>query len=399
MQNYVLRVSMWVLGISALIGNIFVILMRLREKTASATQAVQAVTIGNLAISDFIMGIYMLIIASADLYYGKQYFVYSDDWRSGVVCKIAGFLALLSSEASVFFITLISIDRFLCVIMPFSRIRLGSHSCKIAVAIIWIITILIALIPTLYADPDSDIYDLSDVCIGLPLITRPAAFQIEQSKIGNPLSSQSFSLPVVQESKPAWYFSIVLFLGVNLACFLVICVCYTIMFIYVQTSRKNIQRTQKGDEDIKMAPENGNYCRDRFSVLDARYHNGNLITNRVGGNTTSNVYLVCSFYHSHQFITEPVFVYDISFKLKETCCKENSVNKAEFLKEDYSLIKLFSRTLKMRYWWNVELCGILILLIPHHIKFICCDLLFFAIVFLTYVRFKNLVFLNRRGAT
>ena len=253
MQNHVLRIFMWILGVSALVGNIFVVIWRFTEKTSSATQTVQAVTIGNLAVSDFIMGVYMIILAGADLYYGEQYFVYSDEWRSGVVCKFAGFLALLSSEASVFFITLISIDRFLCVTMPFSQIRLGPLSCKIAAGVVWIVTLLIALIPTLYADPDSDIYDLSDVCIGLPLITRPAAFQIEQGDIGNPVSSQSFSLPVVQESKPAWYFSIVLFLGVNSACFLTICVCYTIMFFKVQSSRKNIQRTQKGDEDIKMA--------------------------------------------------------------------------------------------------------------------------------------------------
>lgn len=253
MQNNVLRISMWVLGVSALIGNAFVVIWRLSEKSGSSTQKVQTIIIGNLAMSDFIMGVYMIILACADLYYGDEYFVYSDLWRSGIVCRIAGFLTLLSSEASIFFITLISVDRFLCVIMPFSQVRLRPKSCRLAVSTIWIICFLIALIPTLYADSESDIYDLSDVCIGLPLITRPAAYQIEQSEIGSPLSSQTFSLPVAQESKPAWYFSIVLFLGINLVCFLTICVCYVVMFIHVKSSRKRVQCTQKGDEDIKMA--------------------------------------------------------------------------------------------------------------------------------------------------
>ena len=244
---------MWILGISAVIGNVYVVTWRFCEETKSANLAKQSFMIGSLAISDSLMGVYMLILASADLYYGDDYFVYSDQWRTGLVCKLASFICLISSEASVFFITLISVDRFLCLVFPFGSFHFRLKSTKITVSIIWVIAFSIAIIPTLLAGPESDFYDLSDVCIGLPLITRPASFKIQTTDVSNPLSARSFDLPVPEESKPAWYFSIALFLGVNLVCFAVIMVCYVVIFINVQLSKKQASRQSARDEDLKMA--------------------------------------------------------------------------------------------------------------------------------------------------
>ncbi|XP_072044789.1 G-protein coupled receptor GRL101-like [Amphiura filiformis] len=253
MQNFVLRVSMWVLGISALIGNVYVVAVRIREKTKTANQAKQTFLVGNLAVSDCQMGIYMLILASVDLYYGDEYFIYSDQWRSSKLCKFASFLSLLSSEASVFFITLISLDRFICIVFPFGQIKLRGKSTKIAAAIIWAIAFVLGVVPTLKAGPESDFYDLSDVCIGLPLITRPSSYSIQSSDVGGPDSGRSFDLPVPAEFKPAWYFSIAIFLGINLVCFLAIFVCYIGMFIYVKMSRMQVQQSAAARDDIKIA--------------------------------------------------------------------------------------------------------------------------------------------------
>ncbi|XP_072029777.1 G-protein coupled receptor GRL101-like [Amphiura filiformis] len=253
MQIPFLRVTMWILGISAVVGNLFVIAMRLRETPASVSATKQRLFIANLGASDSLMGIYMLIIASADLYYGNDYFNYSEQWRSGVVCKIASFLALLSSEASVFIITLISLDRCLSVAFPFSQLQLRGFSSKVTLCILWMASIALALAPTLLAGPDSDYYDLSDVCVGLPLITRPSSFQIEVSTVGNQLSDNNFDIPIPSDSKPAWYFSIAIFLGLNLVCFLIIFMSYVTIFVYVKKSAKSAARKQSNREEIKMA--------------------------------------------------------------------------------------------------------------------------------------------------
>ena len=188
MQNALLRVCMWILGFSAIFGNVFVIIVRLTEVTDSVTQVKQRLFICSLAMSDCLMGVYMIILSSADSYYGNDYFRMSQEWRTGSVCKVAGFLGLLASEASVFFITILSIDRFLSIVFPFNPIKLRSKSSKVTVAIIWILAFVIALVPVLLAGPDSDFYDLSDVCIGLPLITRPSSFTIETSGVSSQLA-------------------------------------------------------------------------------------------------------------------------------------------------------------------------------------------------------------------
>ena len=252
MQHLVLRMFMWLLGTSALIGNIYVLAHRGKEKAKGPIQAKQSLMIANLAVSDCIMGVYMLILASVDAYYGDEYFKHSDAWRVSYLCRLESFLCLLSSEASVFFITLISVDRFICLVFPFGKVKLNSKWTRITVAILWIISFIIAFVPSILAGPESDFYDLSDVCIGLPLVTRPSSYSIHSSDVGGPGSGRTFSLPVPNEFQPAWYFSIAIFLGLNLVCFLIIFICYTIIFINVKMVGKKVQVQTNRDEHVKM---------------------------------------------------------------------------------------------------------------------------------------------------
>ena len=253
MQNSVLRVSMWVLGVSALMGNAYVIVIRFQEKPRSPTHTKQGLLVLNLAMSDCLMGVYMVILASVDLYYGDQYFIHSDVWRSSTLCKLESFLSLLSSEASILFITLITLDRFLSIMFPFNSIQFRSKSIKVAAAINWVFAFLLGFIPTYYAGSDSDLYDLSDVCVGLPLITRPASYNIESSGIDGLNTGRSFDLPIPDEFKPAWYFSIAIFLGLNFVCFLFIFICYIIMFFHVKLISKDVKQASNRTDDLKIA--------------------------------------------------------------------------------------------------------------------------------------------------
>ena len=250
MENHVLRVFMWILGVGALIGNAIVVYTRLRMKTTSRIQAVQNFFVVNLGFSDFLMGVYMLILASVDIYYGDEYFIYSEEWRSSPMCKFAGFICLLSSETSVLFLTVITFDRLIGAGFPLNRRKFSPRSAKITGCIVWLLTVSVSVIPIMTAGPDSDWYDLSDVCIGLPLITRPSSFVFQASGVGDDLS---FDLPVAKDTKPAWFFSIALFLGVNLLCFIAMLVCYVILFIQVRRSRLQAGRTEGHDEEIRLA--------------------------------------------------------------------------------------------------------------------------------------------------
>ena len=65
----VLNIFTWILGICSTIGNGFVLLWK-QSKYSGRKNKVQSLLLSNLAVSDFLMGIYMIIIASADAYYG-----------------------------------------------------------------------------------------------------------------------------------------------------------------------------------------------------------------------------------------------------------------------------------------------------------------------------------------
>lgn len=246
---------MWLLGLSALIGNIIVIVWRCRESNERGGKKTYSFLVLNLAVSDFMMGVYMLILAVADVHFGEKYARQANAWRSGAVCKLAGVLSVVSSEASVFFVTIISLDCFFCIVFPFSQIKLRDKSTKIIVSIMWIAAIGLSIGPTVSVGSDeSNVYGLSDVCIGLPLITKSTSFDIETSYISNPLGDfDTISIPVPKGKEPAWIYSIVLFLGVNLLCFVVVFCCYVAIFVKVKRTASKVRVTAHRTREIKMA--------------------------------------------------------------------------------------------------------------------------------------------------
>ena len=106
LSDKALLVMMWVVGINALGGNVFVLCWRKRKhgrnKTGSKnpdTNSVQSFLLNNLALSDLLMGIYMLLIASADIYYGDNFPMQAETWRSGITCRIGGTLSKLAQKS------------------------------------------------------------------------------------------------------------------------------------------------------------------------------------------------------------------------------------------------------------------------------------------------------------
>ncbi|XP_038070509.1 G-protein coupled receptor GRL101-like [Patiria miniata] len=253
MPNTVLQVFMWILGCSALIGNLLVIAWRIREDSGKGSKYVHSFLVLNLAMSDLLMGVYMVIIATVDVIKKEEYYLTATEWRKSALCKAAGVISVMSSEASVFFITLISVDRYLCIVHPFSRVRLRERSVWVSTASIWIASLVASLVPTLLVTGDSDIYGLSDVCIGLPLLTRPDSYTFTEADVGSSLGNDTYLIPRPVGSRPTWSYSIVLFLGINFLCLLTIAVCYASIFVKVKRSIRRVRQHSHRDEEIKMA--------------------------------------------------------------------------------------------------------------------------------------------------
>ena len=254
---------MWSIGLGALSGNLFVLVSRNKE---THKKKVNSILLRNLAASDLLMGIYMLILACADIYFGDYFPMLSDTWRTGITCRIIGAMSIVSSEASVFFVTVISIDRFIAIKFPYSTRKLGKYSVKVVGTVVWTISLALGIVPSVlsgYRFKSFDgfkFYDNSHVCIGLPLALTKLYFyngryhryaiQIADS-MNYRYHYKTYTVPFAGLQN-GLFFSTALFLGVNCVCYLVILACYIEIVRAVRESSKRSGRSQDMTEQIKL---------------------------------------------------------------------------------------------------------------------------------------------------
>ena len=255
----VLSVFTWILGICATIGNGFVLLWK-QSKYSGQENKVQSLILSNLAASDLLMGIYMIIIASADAYYRENFPMNAEEWRSGLTCKIAGTLAFTSSEASVFFVTLISIDRFINIKFPYTIRKLRIKSTRWSSFIVWAISLSLGLSASIFAGRDLEFYDNSHVCIGLPL-AQLVRFDTKTTSVNTGIQwvngigytrDEIVNVVTNQYRSPGLYFSVAVFIGLNMLCFLLILSCYIIIIKTVFQTSKAASRQREMAEEIRM---------------------------------------------------------------------------------------------------------------------------------------------------
>ena len=258
-----LRIVVWLVAIAAILGNLFVIYTRCTQKTENKFY-IQHLLITNLSLSDLVMGVYLLIILSVDLQFNDYFPTHSDNWRNSGLCKIAGALSILSSEASVFFITLISIDRFVCincVRYSLSETKLLEKVAKTAALVSWIVAVLISVVSALIPLFFSNLYDASEICVGLPISRVDKYASSTKSfdlNISVSLEEPGFETGYVVEteligSRPSMFFSIAVFTCLNLLCFSIVALCYASIFYTATQSSRHSGGRAGVDREIRMA--------------------------------------------------------------------------------------------------------------------------------------------------
>ena len=259
LSNQIQRILMWIFGLFAVISNVCALVYRCRQQQRQ--NKVQLFLISNLSMSDLVMGLYMLMIASADVYY-HDYFP-SEAWRSSITCRVAGALSMLSSEASVFFVTLLSVDRFMGIRYMYSTKRLGTVSARVVVAALWVFASVLSIISTVLSVFNPDLYDNSEVCTGLPL-SRSNKFETTYYQYDTELTDSKFqpivynnTLSIAHGTKPGVYFGIAVFTILNFIAVWVILFCYIGIFITVKQTAREAGRNQNQKEELKMAVKMG----------------------------------------------------------------------------------------------------------------------------------------------
>ncbi len=122
------------------------------------------------------MGMYMYIIASVDAHYKGVFIEYADLWRESWLCQTAGFLATFSSEASVMFLMVLTVDRFINIIFPFSHAKFSTSTAKKIALFIWFLGFVVAAVPFIPISYfDGNYYGRSGVCMALPITNEKPA--------------------------------------------------------------------------------------------------------------------------------------------------------------------------------------------------------------------------------
>ncbi|KAH9489918.1 hypothetical protein Btru_036626 [Bulinus truncatus] len=163
------RILVWVVGLLTIAGNGIVLIYRVVWSREKIFQTAYGLFVTGLAVSDLLMGVYLMIIAVVDVVYADVYVVYDESWRKSFLCHFSGFLSTLSSETSTFLIGLITLDRFISISYPFSAHETSTSLKWKGFISTWVIGFVLALVPAVV--PNWQIYSSNGLCLALPLIT------------------------------------------------------------------------------------------------------------------------------------------------------------------------------------------------------------------------------------
>ncbi|XP_041366916.1 uncharacterized protein LOC121381645 [Gigantopelta aegis] len=140
-----LRCGVWIVFMLALLGNGVVLFVSVTSRTK---MDVPRFLICNLACADFFMGIYLGFLAIVDASTLGEFRKHAIWWQMSAGCVISGFLGVLSSELSVFTLTVITLERFYAIThaMQLNKRLSLRHSSYIMLGG-WIYATLLASLP------------------------------------------------------------------------------------------------------------------------------------------------------------------------------------------------------------------------------------------------------------
>ncbi|XP_071238663.1 thyrotropin receptor-like [Salvelinus alpinus] len=165
-----LRVSVWLVSLLAVLANLLVLFILL---TSHYKLTITRFLLCNLAMADLFMGVYLLLIASVDLYTRSQYHHYAIDWQTGAGCQLAGVLTVFASELSVYTLTAITLQRWHAItfaMRPERKVRLR-HIVVLMLAG-WLLCLVLAVLPL------AGVSSYQRVSICLPMDTDSTAAMV-----------------------------------------------------------------------------------------------------------------------------------------------------------------------------------------------------------------------------
>lgn len=170
LSSNALRVCSWIVLVFALLGNSFKLcVLLLSKRKISITRILMC----NLAFANLCMGVFLLMIVSADMYSLGQYQNFAVRWQYRTGCKIAGFVSIFSTELAVFVLTIITVERYFTIVHP---LKLNKHLKTKQVIVLmgvgWVFSLTMAVLPLV------EVSSYQQVAICLPFDVKDTVSQV-----------------------------------------------------------------------------------------------------------------------------------------------------------------------------------------------------------------------------
>uniref|UniRef100_A0A0P4W6Y3 G-protein coupled receptors family 1 profile domain-containing protein n=1 Tax=Scylla olivacea TaxID=85551 RepID=A0A0P4W6Y3_SCYOL len=205
-----LRVAVWVMALVTLFANVVVIFCRAISRKDNK---ILKLFVKNLAAADLLMGVYLVVIGVQDAMTRGSFNSHALQWADSYTCILAGVLAMVSSETSVFILSFMSLERYLYISEALDGRTLSLRGARLCLAIIWLTSISLAFFPILWI---RSFYGNNSVC---------------------------FPLYINEPYLAGWQYSAFIFLGLNFVSMVVIFGSYVGLFVNIRWTRLSTSRS------------------------------------------------------------------------------------------------------------------------------------------------------------
>lgn len=145
LDSNALRVCSWFVLVFAIFGNSFKLFVLLLSKRKIS---IAKILMCNLAFANLCMGMFLLMVASADLYSLGEYQNFAISWQYRNGCKIAGFVSIFSTELAVFVLTIITVERYFTIVHPLKLDKhLNTKQIVLLMGVGWGFALTVAVLP------------------------------------------------------------------------------------------------------------------------------------------------------------------------------------------------------------------------------------------------------------
>lgn len=149
-QSESLRILMWITAFMILFGNSYVTAITVKSLCFSKIMRAskwQHFIVLNIALSDMLMGLYLIIISIKNVKYEGRYNHFRQSWLSGGACYLIGSFVVISSQNTLFLMVLLMSYRLYSVKNVYVTPKRLSKIWTAMVGISWLVSIFIAIIP------------------------------------------------------------------------------------------------------------------------------------------------------------------------------------------------------------------------------------------------------------